>query len=42
MLKVDLCDKLQIAMILGCDLQRKIQAKITNEPNSTVCMKAPL
>lgn len=41
MLNIDLCDKL-IAMILGRDWQRKIQAKITIEPNSTECMGTPL
>lgn len=41
MLNVDLCDKLMIAMILGRDWQRKIQAKITMEPNSAVCMRTP-
>jgi len=39
--KVDLCDKLPFAMILGRDWQRAVQATITIEPNGGVCITTP-
>lgn len=36
--KVGLCDKLPIAMILGRDWQKVVQATITIEPNGAVCI----
>ncbi|CAI6354043.1 unnamed protein product [Macrosiphum euphorbiae] len=39
--KVGLCDKLPIAMILGRDWQKAVQATITIEPNGAVCITTP-